>query len=93
MRQSLADARSFWPFYVWAWLYFPILVLAVRFFGISLSAWWAPVTLFSLVAGIVPWVPWGCGRIGYSANALWAIFVPLVTLLLSVTVASALDAA
>ncbi|KRD39820.1 hypothetical protein ASE35_05725 [Lysobacter sp. Root916] len=88
MRDIIASVRSFWPFYLSAWLFFPVLVLAVRFLGISLPGWWLLVCSFSLAAGLIPWVPWLRGNVSYSVNAFWAILVPFISLLLAVTVAS-----
>ena len=89
----LEQARKFWRYYIVAWLFFPVLVVAVRYFGISLADWWPGVFLFSLAAGVVPWFPWFRSRVPYWPNAFWAILVPFVSLFVVVAVASALGAA
>ena len=93
MKDIVASGRSFWLYYVSAWLFFPVLIFMIRCLNMTPSEWWVPVFLFSLAAGIAPWIPWLRGHVTYWTTAFWAIFVPLVALLLALVVTPEMGAA
>ena len=89
----LAQARRFWHYYISAWIYFPVLFVAVRVFGVSLAEAWLVIIPFSLLAGIGPWVPFLQSKTRYWPTAFWAILVPVANLLSAVAVAQLAGAA
>jgi hypothetical protein len=89
----LQQARMHWPFYITTWVYFPVLLIAVRYGGVSLTAWFWPVVAFSLIAGLGPCVPSLRRQVGYWHGMALAVGVPVAVLLLSLLAAATYDAA
>jgi hypothetical protein len=79
MREMIEITKAFWPYYIPAWSFFPVLVLLFRGFNASATNWAVPLMIFALVAGISPWVPWVRRQVSYWSNAVPAILVPLVS--------------
>ena len=84
MKEIVEITKAFWFFYLPAWIFFPALVLLFRGFNAPSEALTIPVLLFSLVAGIAPWIPWFRGKVSYWKNVVPAIVVPLATFALSI---------
>jgi hypothetical protein len=86
MNEIFAIIKRFWIFYLPAWVFFPALVLLFRGFNASTEDWSGALLVFSLIAGIAPWVPWFRRQVSCWANVVPAILVPLATLLFSIAV-------
>jgi hypothetical protein len=89
----LQQARTYWPFYIAAWLYFPVLLVAVRYGDVSLADWFWPAIVFSLAAGLGPLIPLFRRQVSNWQGMALAIGVPIGLFLLSMLSASAYDAA
>ena len=86
MKEIVAITKRFWIFYLPAWTFFPALVLLLRGFNAATEDWAGPLLVYSLIAGIAPWIPWFRKQVSYWPNAVPAILVPLATLPISIAV-------